>query len=189
MKTVFKVGQKVYDQVHYPDYEGKVIKVYEDSILVIFEGVENYYSLDGRSGDSLPTLSTKPYKVEFPGFEQKSSVPTFEEAQQWMMNQKGNTSFLGAPNEIDKNFIDYSYYKAFEALKKLVILRDYYNEGWEPDWRDDDKSKPVIHIVNGELKCEENYSSKRTLAFRTKEIRNRFFEEQKELLKIAKPLL
>ena len=71
MNTIFKEGQKVYDQVNYPDCEGKVIKLYDDSLLVIFEGVENYYSLDGRAGDGLPTLSTRPYKVKLEGFEQK----------------------------------------------------------------------------------------------------------------------
>ena len=80
-------------------------------------------------------------------------------------------------------------YIALEALRKLVILRDYYNDGWKPDWKDDSTTKSVILIVNEEIRCDENYSSKRTLAFKSKEIRNRFFEEQKELLEMAKPLL
>lgn len=187
MKTVFKAGQKVYDQVHYPDCEGKVIKVYEDSILVIFEGVENYYSLDGRSGDSLITLSTKPYKVEFPGFEQKSSVPTIDEASKWLRETEQYTCTMR--NSIVIYFTKKENYDVFESLRKLTILRDYYNEGWEPDWNDDSEPKAVIFTEKGKLECNEFFTSKEILAFKTPEIRDKFFKEQKELLETAKPLL
>ena len=181
--TIFKAGQKVYDQVHYPDCEGKVIKVYEDSILVIFDGVENYYSLDGRSGDSLPTLSTKPYKVEFTGFEQKEHVRTYEEAVDWLkQNSKDRVIYA------DEAYINEEYERAFEALKKLTILRDYYNEGWKPNWKDVG-DKYCLEVYEGELHFYEYSFTFRVLHFKTKGIREKFFEEQKELLEIAKPLL
>ena len=144
MKTVFRKGMKVYDSVSFPDSEGKVVEVEEridcERVIVQFDCLdyEIPYTEQGIRAstrkESTPTLSTKPYTLQ--GFEQKAPVPTYEEAQQWMIDQKGKTSFIGSPNEIDKNFINYSYYEAFEALKKLVILRDYYNEGWQPDWND-----------------------------------------------------
>ena len=187
MKTVFKAGQKVYDQVHYPDCEGKVIKVYEDSILVIFEGVENYYSLEGRSGDSLPTLSTKPYKVEFPGFEQKSPVPTFEEA--W--NNSHNSKEIFYPSNCDKLCSGYPTKEladASEALRKLIFLREYYNEGWDPNWSNG-SIKYCIVISESNISDTNHISSPRVMCFKTKEIRDKFLEEQRELLEIAKPLL
>lgn len=188
MKTVFKAGQKVYDQVHYPDCEGKVIKVYEDSILVVFEGVENYYSLDGRSGDSLPTLSTKPYKVEFPGFEQKSSIPTFEEA--W--NNSHNSKEIFYPSNCDKLCSGYPTKEladASEALRKLIFLRDYYNEGWQPTWDDRSALKFCIITHTNKLDKDTSFKISRVMVFKTEEIRDNFFEEQRELLEIAKPLL
>lgn len=185
METIFKVGQKVYDQVHYPDYEGKVIKIYEDSILVIFEGVENYYSLDGRSGDSLPTLSTKPYKVEFQGFEQESNQ-LIKEALVWSIER----------NLLDKRttFDETIYYpkeegfEAFEALRELLILKRYYNDGCVLDLLD---QKELFTIVNsrGILDGATTYEFNRVLKFKTKEIRDKFLKEQRELLEIAKPLL
>ena len=170
MNTIFKEGQKVYDQVNYPDCEGKVIKLYDDSILVIFEGVENYYSFDGRAGDGLPTLSTRPYKVKLEGFEQKPSAPTIEDAKRWKIKQlEGKT--LGKPNDIEIYFTDYSYYEAYEALKKLILLRDFYNEG------------------STDFSCGYSVYGSNIFRFKTCEIRDRFKEEQEELLNTVKPLL
>lgn len=188
MNTIFKEVQKVYDQVNYPDCEGKVIKVYDDSILVVFEGVENYYSLDGRAGDAMPTLSTRPYKVNLEGFEQKSIVPTFEDAVKWLRENNKYTVSIGDDSRATF-FTKDEDYSAFDALRKLTIIRDYYNEGWKPDWKNDDENKYVILTENDKIKCEENYSYKRVLSFKSKEIRNKFLEEQIDLLEIAKPLL
>lgn len=208
MKTVFKVGMKVYDQVFFPDTYGKIVEIYNknDKIQLEVKFFSKYrleplcmqssffYDEKGNMTSAwdrtceTPTLSTKPYEVELKGFEQKAPVPTYEEAQQWMIDQKGKTSFIGSPNEIDKNFINYSYYEAFEALKKLVILRDYYNDGWQPDWKDEEK-KFSIEIYEGEFDTFESIECQRVFSFKTEEIRDKFLEEQRELLEIAKPLL
>ena len=194
MKTVFKVGMKVYDRVVFPDKEGMVVNIVEKDAFPIKVdsegiGVTHSYTKDGRIIEKLsPTLSTSSYT--FQGFEQKEPAPTFKEAQQWMLDQKGKNSFLGEPNEIDKNFTDYSHYEAFEALKKLIILRDYYNEGWQPDWREDSKVvKFCIEVYKNDFNKIELFHTLHVLAFRTKEIRDKFLEEQKELLEIAKPLI
>lgn len=208
MKTVFKVGMKVYDQVFFPDTYGKIVEIYNknDKIQLEVKFFSKYrleplcmqssffYDEKGNMTSAwdrtceTPTLSTKPYEVELKGFEQKAPVPTYEEAQQWMIDQKGKTSFIGSPNEIDKNFINYSYYEAFEALKKLVILRDYYNDGWQPDWEDEEE-KFSIQVCEGEFHTFESIECQRVVSFKTREIRDKFIEEQRELLEIAKPLL
>ena len=52
MKTLFKVGMKVYDQIVFPNEEGEVIEIrdYKDyPILVETESGNTYsYTLDGR---------------------------------------------------------------------------------------------------------------------------------------------
>ena len=132
MKTIFKANQKVYDQVNYPDYEGKVLKIHDDSILVLFDGIENYYSLDGRLNDGLPTLSTKPYEVEFKYFEQKALAPTFEEV---LVNcDKRYPPNIRADVNYKEIYPTKELSEAAEALRKLLFLRDYYNNGWQPDW-------------------------------------------------------
>ena len=184
MKTVFKKGMKVYDQFNSPDMEGVVVEVIDNEcddypIGVLFLKYDIcYYTPEGRFNKrDIPTLSTKPYKVELQCFEQKAPIPTYEEAEEWIRKEyeKGNNYLMMKD--------------VLEALRKLVILRDYYNEGWQPDWKDDTKKKAVISIEGEDFKCNGNYSAKRVLTFKSPEIRDRFFEEQRELLEIAKPLL
>ena len=75
-----------------------------------------------------------------------------------------------------------------EALKKLILLRDYYNEGWQPDWNDN-TTKYSIEVEVGEIVGRNHHCNARIMSFKTNDVRNKFLEEQKELLETAKPLL
>ena len=191
MKTVFKVGMKVYDQVNFPGKEGVIIDTNKNNklnLLVKFDSVNYLYTLKGiyLGCNGTPTLSTKPYEIEFQGFEQKAHAPEFHEALQWLENNENYKTVF----EDERTYPSKEIYKAFEALRKLIILRDYYNEGWQPDW-DINKVKYIIkrhgnrHFSN--IETSENHPS--VLYFKSKEIRDKFLEEQRELLEIAKPLL
>lgn len=188
MKTIFKVGMKVYDQLNFPNKEGKITKIEDDGseypIAVCFskDSYRCYYDLNGCIiKGKQPTLSTKQYTVELKGFEQKPSVPTYEE----ILLEKGCcvsiTKTLILPDEKLVN--------AFEALAKLIWLRDYYNEGWQPNWKDKDEKRFFIEVWDIGFFEEDSYRRQRPLIFKTRSIAKKFIEEQKELLKIAKPLL
>ena len=196
MKTVFKVGMEVYDQVNNPNKKGKVLDIKEDAfshkihsydypIEVQFEGEDDlsYYDLEGCPvWSSNPTLSTSPYTLQ--GFEQKVPIRTYEEAVEWLeKNSKDRVIYA------DEAYINEEYERAFEALKKLVILRDYYNEGWQPNWKKEKEIKYVIYNDSNKLAAIQSYTFSYVLAFKEGNIRNKFLEEQKELLEIAKPLL
>lgn len=200
MKTIFRVGMEVYDQVNNPYKKGKVVDIKEDEfcrkmhsydfpIEVQFEEDDDlsYYDLKGRPVWSTnPTLSTKPYTLQ--GFEQKALVPTFEEA--WTETDR----IYEPKSEYDKEefggYPSQELANAAEALRRLLFLRDYYNDGWQPNW-DDDTVKHIIETCcNDEFVIEPSSTNyPRVLSFKSKKIRNRFFEEQKELLEIARPLL
>ena len=191
METIFKVGMKVYDQVNFPGKEGVIIDTNKNNklnLLVKFDSVNYLYTLKGiyLGCNGTPTLSTKPYEIEFQGFEQKAHAPEFHEALQWLENNENYKTVF----EDERTYPSKEIYKAFEALRKLIILRDYYNEGWQPDW-DINKVKYIIkrhgnrHFSN--IETSENHPS--VLYFKSKEIRDKFLEEQRELLEIAKPLL
>lgn len=207
MKTVFKVGMKVYDQVFFPDTDGKIVEIHNknDKIQLEVKFFSKYrleplcmqssvfYTEKGNMINiwgcncETSTLSTIPYKVELQGFEQKAPVPTFEEA--WEESEK----IYEPKSEYDKE--EYGGYPtqeladASEALRRLLFLRDYYNEGWQPDWSNSIKLKYIIKVSGEEIVIDNTYNIKRTMSFKSKEIRDKFFEEQKELLEIAKPLL
>lgn len=195
METVFKVGMEVYDQVFFGKAPLKITEVKGDMTLrVLCGGVIYCYTGDGKFiGDDItsnrhrglsrtPTLSTSPYTLQ--GFEQKAPVPTFEEA---LKEAHRKDEYYYLPNDLEAPSEELA--DAAVALLKLLFLRDYYNEGWQPDWSDNDTIKFTIFVNFKDLSCDVNYSINRILAFKSKEIRDKFFEEQKELLEIAKPLL
>lgn len=186
METIFKEGMEVYDQINFPNDVGIITEIVqckpnqfiETPIKVKFKMGCNTYTLDGKNStfSDYKVLSTKPYKVELVGFEQKAPIPTFEHALDWVISTIKDNYFI----ELDKQL---------KALNKLIILRDYYNDGWQPDWKNPDVIKHTLEVFANELKRSGNYTLQKLLVFKTKEIRDRFFEEQRELLEIAKPLL
>ena len=194
MKTVFKEGMEVYDQLNFPNKKGVIVEISNDEndpypVEVSFENEagRNYYTPEGRfSKKHIPTLSTKPYEIELQGFEQKAPTPTYSSIRAEALKKGDYVTVLNGlefPNEVIA--------KAFEALAKLIWLRDYYNEGWQPDWEDknNDGDKYCVMLYKGELTAIEYSYTYEVLHFKTPEIRDKFLEEQRELLETAKPLL
>lgn len=191
MKTVFKEGMKVYDSVFFPESEGEVVKIEKqidcEKVIVQFDCLdyELSYTEQGRltsaRNETKPTLSTSPYT--FDGFEQKEPAPMYEEALEWFKkNSKDRVIYA------DEAYINEEYERAFEALRKLIIFREYYNQGWQPDW-EDEKNKFCIEVENGKPRLNIWSDRSRVLAFKSHEIAYNFLEDQRELLEIAKPLL
>lgn len=192
MKTIFKVDQKVYDQVNFPNSEGTVTEIERDVdgywyVRVVFRGDDYFYHMDGTYGlCSIPTLSIKPYEVELKGFEQGPPLSTYEEAVQWL--NKNSEDMIINDSEGEDVYINKESEEAFKALKKLVILREFYNEGWEPDWEEEDV-KYTIFVTKGELDTGDTYYFNTVLYFKDDIVRDRFLREQWDLLETAKPLL
>ena len=193
MKTIFKVGMEVYDQVNFPNKKGKVVDTEpngeEDDYPIEVEFEDNYcsscYTFDGRLDlEEIPTLSTKPYEIEFKGFEQKAPVPDF-------YNVYDRKSHVFVASDYNENYQGYPTLKladAAEAVRKLLFLRDYYNEGWRPDYKGSESKFSIIPYEDN-IVDNTTINVGRVLIFKTKEIRDRFLKEQRELLEIAKPLL
>ena len=188
MKTVFKVGMKVYDQIYEPDVKGEVLDVNLDisphPITVKFGSCVRYYTAEGcRGRNQIRTLSTSPYTIQ--GFEQNAPAPTIKDALEWLRKNDGC-------DEYDNNYPKKENVFCFEALRKLIILRDYYNEGWQPDWSKKNKMHFCIRVRNNKITIDSNSDINEfntVLVFRDYTIRDKFLEEQRELLEIAKPLL
>ena len=70
----------------------------------------------------------------------------------------------------------------------MTILRDYYNEGWQPDWSKKDK-KYCIEYEETSISPIDHICNSRIMTFKNPEIRDKFLEEQKDLLETAKLLL
>jgi hypothetical protein len=74
------------------------------------------------------------------------------------------------------------------ALAQLCQLRDRYNDGWKPDWKKDNDKYTIIYSSD---KIDTSFSvySQRILSFKTVELRDKFLENFRDLIEIAKPLL
>ena len=199
MKTVFKVGMKVYDSVFFPKSEGEVVKIEKkidsERVIVQFDCLDYELSYTERGlltstrSEATPTLSTSPYT--FQGFEQKAPTLTYEEAVKWLESTEG-TNIMKDSVFLTKGNYYTNLNKCTEALKKLIILRDYYNEGWQPDWSKKNKMHFCIRVRNNKITIDSNSDINEfntVLVFRDYTIRDKFLEEQRELLEIAKPLL
>ena len=74
------------------------------------------------------------------------------------------------------------------ALAQLCQLRDRYNDGWKPNWN---KETDKYTIIYNSDKIDTSFSvySQRILSFKTVELRDKFLENFRDLIEIAKALL
>ena len=78
--------------------------------------------------------------------------------------------------------------KAMRAMAQLCQLRDAWNDGWKANWGDDTPKYCIISYKNILLKDFYYYTSA-PMAFKTRELRDKFMETFKDLLEEAKPFL
>jgi hypothetical protein len=81
------------------------------------------------------------------------------------------------------------YAKAILALCQLIQLRDCYNDGWKPDWNDRNTLKYCLGVSQNRIIKEVLQTVSEVMAFKTEELREKFLENFKDLIEIAKPLL
>ena len=99
-----------------------------------------------------------------------------------------------------KFYIDtHLYSDKLESLYKLLICRDAYwkiageqmglGKPWKPDWANYENMKYIIGSFRGEINCFKTYLTDTTLAFPTKEMRDAFYYNFKDLIEECKQFL
>lgn len=78
--------------------------------------------------------------------------------------------------------------EAMLAMAQLCQLRDAWNEGWTPNWKDN-INKYSISVRDGELEESFCVSINRLMTFKTEKLRDEFLDTFRDLLEIAKPFL
>lgn len=157
-------------------------------------------------------METKEMKIEVPeGFEIDKEKSTFEKIvfkkverdlpKRWedLKTIKGYYVHIGSKiyetsgcNILDENknvFPTREEAEACLALSQLCQLRDRYNNGWKPDWKDGNLDKYLIEVRCGELTKTSSNLYQRLLAFKTGNLRDKFLENFRDLIEKAKPLL
>lgn len=91
--------------------------------------------------------------------------------------------------ECDKNLLpDLATTESILALSQLISLRNRYNQGWKPDWTDDN-NKYIIELYAGEIiavKCTKRGTS--PLYFKSAELRDQFLKYFRPLIEKLGPM-
>ena len=158
-------------------------------------------------------METKEMKIQAPeGYEIDKEKSTFEKIifkkdnkelpktweevgviKGWYTYAGGSIDYFSEGNST--NYADRNIFPTKEeaeaslALAQLCQLRDRYNDGWKPDWKNSTETKHIIEINRNYIVKNFYNHTKRILAFKTKNIRDKFLENFKDLIEIAKPLL
>lgn len=103
-------------------------------------------------------------------------------------NSRVNQSSVSATDENTNVFATKEQAEAAVAMAQLSQLMKVYNNGWKPDWNDDE-FKYCIYFIGNDIREESLQNSRTFLSFKDEEIRNLFFENFRELIEQAKPLL
>ena len=75
------------------------------------------------------------------------------------------------------------------AMAQLSQLMFEANDGWVPDWDNSSESKYVILFERNKISKGDFKISNTFLSFKTYEIRDKFLEENEQLILTAKPLI
>ena len=109
----------------------------------------------------------------------------------YYINQNSNINDIFHTNAVDNNrnvFPTKEEAKAMRAMAQLCQLRDAWNGEWRADWEDNTPKYCIISYKN--ILCTDFYYYTSTpMAFKTRELRDKFMETFKDLLEEAKPFL
>jgi hypothetical protein len=79
--------------------------------------------------------------------------------------------------------------EAMLALAQLCQLRDAWNKGWKPNYKDGNQVKFVLITVCEKVRPDACWKVNCIMCFKTKELRDNFLIAFRDLLEIAKPFL
>lgn len=90
--------------------------------------------------------------------------------------------------DIDRNILpNKEYAEAILALCQLIQLRDCYRQGWKPNWKSQ-LYKYCIEFSMDEFRQRAHCVEQHILSFQSEEIRDKFYENFKDLIEKTKPL-
>ena len=178
----------------YMDYDVKTIKTIKKEILpyflTVYDSEENKHEIVATDGYEIKEENGKFYAVK-----KKPQYPkTYEECCEILelsWNEhfgfiKANDCFTDEENKIIEFFIKLK--RCRDAYWKLSGEQMGLGKPWEPDWVDSN-DKFIIQTFQNEVGYWCTVSTSRLLAFPTREMRDAFHENFKDLIETCKELL
>ena len=166
----------------------------ERTIKVDIDTARKWYN---GSDDSLKTLAKQAFSEE--ELTDDGLPNTWEEFCKNYHNCEED-SFVGTSGNIvtcsnnhgrsslyDKNLLpNKKYAEGILALCQLTQLRDCYRQGWKPDWSNCDEIKYSILLQYAKISSIERWNVQSFLSFQTSEICDKFLNNFKDLIELAK---
>lgn len=83
------------------------------------------------------------------------------------------------------------YDRPFEILLQLIGIRDFFNCGWQPNWKNNAERKYYIRCCKGEIDSKSNlgFTENRLFSFYTSEICDLFIERYRPYLEEVKQFI
>lgn len=131
--------------------------------------------------------------IVFVQIKEKELPKTWEELQMvegWYVESNCNIEHIGclAMYKNKNVFATNGQAEAAVALAQLSQLREVYRQGWKPNWKED-SAKYVINTCKGEVTGDVYHYVNHFLAFQSREVRDKFLHNFKDLIETASPLL
>ena len=98
------------------------------------------------------------------------------------------TPHCGA-SKANENILPTGLGKPMLTLCQLLVCREVYRQGWKPDWTNANENKYCIINDSNKIETAFNASISRVLSFQSKEVKDKFLENFKDLIKEAKELI
>lgn len=108
-----------------------------------------------------------------------------------------NVILFHSQEECDKKIKDFSTTidlevgenDKFKIFKALIEARDWYNEGWTPEWKQGYDSKSILTVLRGQLKINSSWVEERTFYFKYQEIADQFLVNYRYYLEQIKDFI
>lgn len=150
------------------------------------------YEVD-KENSTFECVKFKPIVPSLPKtWEEFCATCPIKKEEAYISNISSVATFIdGSRNVItDKNLLpSEEIANAMLALCQLIQLRDCYNDDWKPDWSNARYDKWCIEINDNVIVTSYHQVSSRVLNFKSAKLRDKFLENFKDLIELAKPLL
>lgn len=99
-----------------------------------------------------------------------------------------NNVILDEPRESNRNTLPTGLSKPILALCQLLVCREVYRQGWKPNWKNR-TNKPCICYIHDQITPSGTTCTSSILSFQSREIRDKFLENFRNLIEEAKELI
>lgn len=174
------------------DFYDKVYKIMEEKEIKI--NIPEGYEID-KEKSTLEYIVLKKIEIKLPS--------TWEEFCKINKSVENEHFIHGDSRILKRKICEYDYRnpntdknllpskelaEAMLALCQLIQLRDCYNQGWKPDWTNRNNNY-CIFTHQGRIYKDTILNINMILAFKTPDLRDKFYNNFRDLIEIAKPLL